>query len=124
MRKRGFDSRPVLCVWFFDNSVRSGTHDVAAAYRLARAEVRVQLPLGAFAFACAWRVNEFQRVGKPGKSAGHRREERWSRAHENVGSNPTTLTWLRYCGEAKRSGGSLLRSSLQVRLLPPQLEIV
>ena len=27
---------------------RSSAHDVAAAYRLAKAEVRVQLPLGAF----------------------------------------------------------------------------
>ena len=65
MRQRGFESHPVLFNarprWvqnrnlaralkkFFDNSARnSSTHDVAAAYRLAKAEVRVQLPLGAF----------------------------------------------------------------------------
>ena len=49
MRRRGFESRPVLLGnWFFDNSIRTlGAHDVAAACRLAMAEVRVQLPLGA-----------------------------------------------------------------------------
>ena len=57
MRKRRFESGPVLCVgsltiWLtFDRA-----HDVAAACRLAMAEVRVRLPLGAL----------FQGVGKPG----------------------------------------------------------
>ena len=57
MRRRWFESRPVLCA-FFDNSIRTlSAHDVAAACRLAMAEVRVQLPLGAL---------EMQDVGKPG----------------------------------------------------------
>ena len=47
-RKRGFDSHPVLWMrLLFDNLVKPRTHDVAVAYRLAMAEVRVQLPLGA-----------------------------------------------------------------------------
>ena len=57
-RKRGFDSHLVL--WtrlLFDNLVKPCTHDVAVAYRLAMAEVRVQLPLGAL---------DVRRVGKPG----------------------------------------------------------
>ncbi len=60
MRGRGFESRPVLLeYWFFDNSIRTlSAHDVAAACRLAMAEVRVQLPLGA--------LEEEQDVGKPG----------------------------------------------------------
>lgn len=38
--------------WLFDNSARTnGTYDVAAAYRLARADVWVRLPLGAMSFA-------------------------------------------------------------------------
>src|SRR5271156_1914407 len=47
MRRREFESHPVLL--FFDNSIRfQRTHDVAAACCLARADVRVRLPLGAF----------------------------------------------------------------------------
>ena len=46
MRRRGFESLPVLLL--FDNSAHHVcAHDVAAACRLAMAEVRVQLPLGA-----------------------------------------------------------------------------
>jgi hypothetical protein len=38
---------PPGALGFFDNSSSEGcAHDVAAAYRLAKAEVRVQLPLG------------------------------------------------------------------------------
>ena len=48
------------------------------------AEVRVQLPLGAF--------NE-QDVGKPGIPPGTV-AQRWSREHEIVGSNPTILTFV------------------------------
>ena len=77
----------------FNNSARNlRTHDVAAAYRLAKAEVRVQLPLGASLFA--WMIdlvtdgrsamNKYQRVGKLGIRVP------WE--HEIVGSNPTTLT--------------------------------
>ena len=56
MRRRGFESLPVLL--FFDNSAHHiRAHDVAAACRLAMAEVRVRLPLGAF---------DEQDVGKPG----------------------------------------------------------
>ena len=48
MRRRGFESHPVLSLRFFDNSVTvKCAHDVAAACRLAMAEVRVRLPLGA-----------------------------------------------------------------------------
>lgn len=50
---RGFDSHPVLEAWnpwfpprIFDNSI-AGAHEVAVAYRLAMAEVRVQIPLSA-----------------------------------------------------------------------------
>ncbi len=60
--QRGFDSHPVLLV--FDNPAHvDRAHDVAAACRLAMAEVRVQLPLGALAAGRrkAW------------YSAGHRR---------------------------------------------------
>ena len=65
MRQRGFESHPVLFICvddgfkigtspargtkIFNNSTsNSCTHDVAEAYRLAKAEVWVQLPLGAF----------------------------------------------------------------------------
>ena len=48
MRRRGFESHPVL--WLFDNLViAKRAHDVAAACRLAMADVRVRLPLGALA---------------------------------------------------------------------------
>lgn len=47
MRQREFESHLVLSR-FFDNLVlKDRAHDVAVAYRLAMAEVRVQLPLGA-----------------------------------------------------------------------------
>jgi hypothetical protein len=46
MRRRGFDSRPVLSI--FDNLViAQRTHDVAAAYLLAMQKVPVRLRLGA-----------------------------------------------------------------------------
>ena len=81
MRRRGFESRPVLCEWFFDNSAHHVcAHDVAAACRLAMAEVRVQLPLGAF--------NE-QDVGKPGIPPG---AAECLREHEIAGSTPAVLT--------------------------------
>lgn len=49
MRQREFESHLVLSR-FFDNLVlKYRAHDVAVAYRLAMAEVRVQLPLGALA---------------------------------------------------------------------------
>ena len=45
MRQRGFESHPVLSV--FDNSGDGDrAHDVAVAYRLAMADVRVRLLLG------------------------------------------------------------------------------
>ena len=68
---------------FFGTSIRTcRTHDVAAAYRLARAEVRVQLPLGAFvgtdvpAYNGVWESLEIRVV----------------RDHESIGSNPITPT--------------------------------
>jgi hypothetical protein len=58
MRRRGFESHPVPSV--FDNSdALKCAHDVAAAYCLAMAEVRVRLPLGTLAYV-------FRDVGKPG----------------------------------------------------------
>jgi hypothetical protein len=45
MRRRGFESHPVLC--FLDHSAsESSAHDVMEAYRPATAEARVQIPLG------------------------------------------------------------------------------
>src|SRR4029079_3405666 len=57
----------------------TSAHDVAAAYCLAMADVRVRLPLGAFASACgkAWQF-------------------RLLRKQEIVGSNPTAPTRLRW----------------------------
>ena len=91
MRQRGFESHLVLCRLIFNNSARnSRTHDVAAAYRLARAEVRVQLPLGAFSFVCMFRrdnedrtaMNDDQRVGKHGNPrASGARERRFNSDH-------------------------------------------
>jgi hypothetical protein len=63
------------------------THDVAAACRPARAEVRVQLPLGAFSFA--WHAGPADGC-RP--AMWESLEIRVPRAHESVGSNPTTLT--------------------------------
>ena len=91
MRQRGFESHPVLCKLIFNNSARNlRTHDVAAAYRLAKAEVRVQLPLGASLFAWMIRcdnggqsaMNDYQRVGKHGNPrASGARERRFKSDH-------------------------------------------
>jgi hypothetical protein len=48
MRQRGFESHPVLFVSLTIRLRKERAHDVAAAYRLAKAEVRVRLPLGTF----------------------------------------------------------------------------
>jgi hypothetical protein len=77
MRRRGFESHSVL--WFFGNSIRiHGTHDVAAAYCHAMADVWVRLPLGALAMQ-SFRTLESLEI-------------RRSREPESVGSNPTVLT--------------------------------
>ena len=82
MRRRGFESHPVLL--FFDNSTRIRcAHDVAAACCLAMAEVRVRLPLGAFRFG-AW----------------DSLETRVLREHESGGSNPPAPT----CQGVAKSG--------------------
>ena len=74
MRRRRFESGPVLLI--LDNSVQTtSAHDVAAAYCLAMAEVRVRFPLGALNI----RVRESLAF-------------RVLREHEIVGSNPTILT--------------------------------
>ena len=57
MRRRGSESLPVLLYGSLTIRHTLRAHDVAAACRLAMAEVRVQLPLGAFTE---------QDVGKPG----------------------------------------------------------
>ncbi len=91
MRQRGFESHLVLCRLLFDNSARTeSTYDVAAAYRLARADVRVRLPLGAMSFAWIVRsenghrsaLGEYQRVGKSGNPrASGARERRFKSDH-------------------------------------------
>ena len=89
MRRRGFKSHPVLLI--FDNLVNTtSAHDVAAAYCLAMADVRVRLPLGALCLrmweSLALRVR---------------------REHETAGSNPAILT--DDCGGARAgTGGRLL----------------
>ena len=91
--------------WFFDNSAHHVcAHDVAAACRLAMAEVRVRLPLGA--------LTKKQDVGKPGipRAPGARDRGFKSRRPDL------------YCGGAcAGTGGRLLSVTTQVRFLPPQL---
>ena len=96
-RRRGFESHPVLSI--FDNSTKTlCTHDVAAACCLAMADVRVRLPLGAFAIR-AWESLEF----------------RLPRAQENAGSNPAALTdslrwglcWYRQAPVKRSFAGSI-----------------
>jgi hypothetical protein len=80
MRMRRFESGPVLC-WFFDNLVvMKRAHDVVAACCLARADVPVQLRLGAL----------FQDEGKSGVCPLKTRRVPWE--HEIAGSNPAVLT--------------------------------
>jgi hypothetical protein len=90
MRQRGFESHLVLWTpatarrMIFDNRNGSSAHDVTAAYCLAMAEVRVQLPLGALhppSIAEQWNGRMWESLGI-----------RVPRAHEIVGSNPTVLT--------------------------------
>ena len=88
---------------FFDNSAHHVcAHDVAAACRLAEAEVRVQLPLGA--------LNE-QDVGKPGIPRVSGARDRGFNSHRPDFD----------CGGAcVGTGGRLLSVTTQVRFLPPQ----
>jgi hypothetical protein len=78
MRRRGFESHPVLSVVFDNSGSVLRAHDVAAAYRFAKADVRVRLPLGTSlrATGCgkAWRI-------------------RLVRDQETAGSNPAAPTW-------------------------------
>ena len=75
MRRRRFESGPVLLI--LDNSAHAtSAHDVAAAYCLAMAEVRVRLPLGALDLR-VWESLVFRVL----------------REHEIAGSNPAILTW-------------------------------
>ncbi len=76
MRRRGFESHPVPCSVFDNPDAVFGAHDVAAAYRLAMADVRVRLPLG------TWSIRD---VGKPGLI-------RLLREQEVAGSNPAIPT--------------------------------
>ncbi len=74
-----------------DNSARiQCTYDVAAAYRLAKADVWVRLPLGAFSFAWIIRfsdgywsaLGDLQRVGKSGDPrASGARDRRFKSDH-------------------------------------------
>ena len=90
MRRRGFESLPVLLSGSLTIRHTHCAHDVAAACRLAMAEVRVQLPLGAL---------DRQDVGKPGIPRARLRE------HEIVGSNPTILTFIAVGPVLVRAGG-------------------
>lgn len=77
-------------------------HDVAAAYRLAMAEARVQLPLGAF---------DMQDVGKPGiPRASGARDRRFKSGRPDY----------RCGGTRAGTGRRLLIAPTQVRFLPPQ----
>ena len=102
MRRRGFESHPVLL--FFDNSIRiQCTHDVAAAYCLAMADVRVRLPLGAFVESACRKVWESACFGS---------------RRSSVQIRPRRLD----CGGARvGTGERLLTAPSQVRFLPPQL---
>jgi hypothetical protein len=73
-RQRGFDSRPVLLLFY--NLVRmQRAHDVAVASLLAMQDVPVQLRLGA----------SFQRVGKPGiPRASGARDRRFESDHADL----------------------------------------
>ena len=62
-RGRGFESHPVLSALFDNSATVKSAHDVAVAYRLAMADVRVRLPLGTY------RMETTRDVGKPGQSA-------------------------------------------------------
>ncbi len=80
MRRRGFESHPVL-FRSLTIEITTSAHDVAVAYCLAMADVRVRLPLGA-----------------PDSGRGKVwplfliRTGRVLRAHEIAGSNPAVLT--------------------------------
>jgi hypothetical protein len=78
MRRRGFESHPVLSDFDNSASVRCA-HVVVVAYCLAKAEARVRLPLG----TCL-----FRDVGKPGSI-------RLLREQEIAGSNPAVPTLIR-----------------------------
>ena len=81
MRRRGFESHPVLSL--FDNPASATrAHDVAEAYRLAMAEVRVRLPLGT-SFG-AWESLAIRLV----------------RDQESTGSNPAASTRFPQTGVA------------------------
>jgi hypothetical protein len=74
-------STPTRCLLVFDNSAsREGkrAHDVAEAYRLAKADVRVRLPLGTLDLTDESRVWESLGI-------------RPVRNRETAGSNPATL---------------------------------
>ena len=79
-------------------------HDVAAACRLAMAEVRVQLPLGAL---------DEQDVGKPGiPRVSGTRDRRFKSGRPDFDCGGTRVG----------TGRRLLTARTQVRFLPPQLD--
>ena len=76
---------PGALEWFFDNSAHHvSAHDVAAACRLAEAEVRVQLPLGAL---------DEQDVGKSGipRASGARERGFKSRRPDFIAVGPVLV---------------------------------
>jgi hypothetical protein len=71
MRRRGFESHPVLFSLIDNSASVNGAHVVVVAYCLAMAEARVRLPLG----------TSLRDVGEPGSI-------RLLREQEIAGSNP------------------------------------
>ena len=115
MRRREFESLPVLL--FIDNSAH---HNApmrapcaawsAAACRLAMAEVRVRLPLGAL---------DEQDVGKPGIPPGTVRSMVAGAQDRRFKSGRPDFD----CGGTRvGTGRRLLIALTQVRFLPPQLD--
>jgi hypothetical protein len=99
-----------LC--FLDKSASEiGAHDVAAAYRLAKAEVRVRLPLGTS--YGMWESLVQSACFGSRRSPVQIRPSRFLVAVRARDQNT---------GVAERKGGALLRRRLEVRLLPPVLE--
>jgi hypothetical protein len=92
---------------FFDNSVTvKCAHDVAAACRLAMAEVRVRLPLG------TWTTRGVGKSGNPPASgAGERRFE---------SGRPD---WINSGGVRAGTSARLLTGRTRVRFLPPELHV-
>ena len=99
MRRRGFESHPVLLRSLTIRPAIRRAHDVAVACCSARADVRVQLPLGALKPISVWASLELRVL----------------REHEIGGSNPSAPTFSRvWRSLASRKLGELERPTLRV----------